>query len=54
MKWFSTAFHDGRRPDVSQDKAIRGYPEHLRALRQAAPEVAELAALNLHDAQVQQ
>lgn len=53
MKWFTSAFHDGRLPDRAQDVVIRDYRRHLRDLRRTAPVLRALAGLNLHDAQVQ-
>lgn len=52
MRWFSSAFHDGRMSDRTQDRAIRDYRRHLADLRRSAPALEDLAALNLHDAQV--
>lgn len=53
MRWFTAAFHDGRMPDAEQDSVIRDYREHLGDLRRVAPELRDLADLNLHDGQVQ-
>jgi hypothetical protein len=53
MKWFSSAFRDGRMSDRAQDRTIRDYWRHLADLRRSAPALEDLAALNLHDAQVQ-
>lgn len=53
MKWFPSAFHDGGMSDRAQAKAIRDYWRHLADLRRSAPILEDLAALNLHDAQVQ-
>lgn len=53
MKWFTPAYHDGRMSNRAQDKAIRDYGRHLADLRRIAPALEDLAALNLHDAQVQ-
>lgn len=53
MKWFTAAFHDGSMPDRVQERAIRDYRSHLADLRRTEPDLGALAALNLHDGQVQ-
>ena len=53
MKWFPSAFHDGGMSWRAQNKAIRDYWRHLADLRRRAPALENVAALNLHDAQVQ-
>lgn len=53
MKWFTDAFHDGSMPDRAQDEAIRDYRRRVIDLTRIAPGLRDLAALNLHDAQIQ-
>ena len=54
MRWFTRAWHDGELSDADFGAALDGYQRHLADLGPSLPsDVAALAGLYLHDAQVQ-
>ena len=54
MRWFTRAWHDGELSDGDFGVALDGYQRHLADLVPSLPsDVAVLAGLYLHDAQVQ-